>query len=51
MSNEKNKEMTKEDAARIQKSVDKGTAKKSDEGFKERAQSAGDKNANKKENQ
>lgn len=51
MSNEKKKEMTPEDASRIQSAVDKGTAKESDEDFKKRAQSSGDKNANKKEKQ
>lgn len=51
MSKDQKKPMTPKDASRIQSSVDKGTAKKSDEGFKERAQSSGDKNTNKKEKQ
>ena len=41
----KKKPMTKEDASRIQRKTDKGTAKKPNDGFKERAQSAGDKNS------
>jgi hypothetical protein len=43
MSDNKKKEMTKEDASRIQSKYDKGNVKKPKDGFKERAQSAGDK--------